>query len=156
RALQEPIAVPVQFSESWFLVHSPELMSLKAAAFVLDADAELRSRQGDASGALLTALDGMRLSEAVQRGGVLIDFLVGSACEGIGVHRMTNLLSSLRVEGCKQVIPALQAHEPRDPLEAIKKRKKEWSRRSFSILTRVGEAIRPKRAIESLIADVGK
>src|SRR5262245_3000604 len=46
RALQAPGAVSVQMSESWFTVHTTELMHLKRAAFLLDGEAELRSRRG--------------------------------------------------------------------------------------------------------------
>ena len=113
RALELPGVVSVQMSESWFTIHTPELMNFKAAAGVLDADAELRSRRGDTNGALRSALDCLRLGEAVQHGGVLIDFLVGSACELIAVHRMTKQLARLGPEDCKQAQRAQQEHEAR-------------------------------------------
>jgi len=156
-ALQVPGVVSVQMSESWFTVHTPQLMNLKAAAFVLDGEADLRSRRGDTNGALLSALDCLRLGEAIQRGGVFIDFLVGSACELIAVHRMTNLVTSLGPEDCKKAMLALQEHEARkDSLEGIQRREKEWSRRTFSIWKRVGAAIRPKAGTEFVTSDVVK
>ncbi len=162
RALQVPGVVPVRMSESWFDVHTTELMNLKAAAVVMDADAELRSRRGDTNGALLSALDGLRLGQAVQRGGVLIDFLVGSACEAIAVRRLTNLMAGLGVEDCKQALLALQEHEARrDSLEAVQKREKEWSRRTFGVLKRIEMAIRsrslrPDKNLDFLMPNVVK
>ena len=154
RALQLPGVVSVQMSESWFTVHTPELMNLKKAAQVLDCEAELRSRRGDTNGAWLTALDGLRLAESAQRGGVLIDFLVASACEAIAVHRMTNLVSGLGLEDCKQAAKALTEHDARrDSLESILKREKEWSSRAYSLLMRIRAAISPKTGLTPDLAE---
>jgi hypothetical protein len=162
RSMLLPGVVPVQMSETWFTVHTPELMSLKTAAVVLDAEAELKSRMGDTSGALLAALDGLRLGEAVQRGGVLIDFLVGSACEVIAVRRMTNRMADLGMQECKRAVQALQEYETRrESIDAIQRREKEWSRRTFSIFKRITvmiqfRSLRPDNDPGSLAPDVVK
>ena len=143
-ALQMQCAVPVQMSENWFAVHSPELMVLKAAAMAWGAEAELQLRRGDTNETVLTCLDLMRFSEAIGRGGVLIDFLVAAACEGVAMQRITNLVGSLDATHCKQLATFLQAFdERRDSFDEIQKREKEWIRRTHgavkSILMTVQE-----------------
>jgi hypothetical protein len=64
--------------------------------------------------------------------------MVGSACETIAVRRMTNLLSELNPEQCKQAARFLEEIDSqRDSFEEITARELEWQRRTFSLWNRL-------------------
>ena len=145
-ALQQPGAVPVMFSESWFArAHSAEVMGLKQAARALQAEAEWHQRRGDTHAALLASLDGLRLSETTQRGGVLIDHLVGMAGETMAWMVLTNVTGHLTGADCRTASRALEEFESRrEPFAAIQRREREWSRRSYGAFQRLGHVIRSR------------
>jgi hypothetical protein len=160
RGLAMQCVVPVEMTAAWIQSATTNMINLKRAARALDAEGLLLSRQGDTNGALSASLDLFRFGQAMQQGGVLIDFLVGSAVEVMGVRRITNLLAVLNAAECKRTAFALQEHEKhREPLQAIQRRDREWSRKSFSLVDRVREMIewrslRPGKAFEGLVPDV--
>lgn len=147
-ALQQPGAVPVQFSQSWFsTVHSLNLARILPAARALQAEVEWRLRRADIPGALDATLDGFRFSEAVQRGGLLVDHLVGSACEAQAWGSLTNILEQLPAAECRRALRALAEFDARrEPFAAIVKREREWSRRTGSVWNRVMERVRSLNA----------
>jgi hypothetical protein len=160
--LSLPSAVPVRMSEAWLRGHSQELLNFKAAAKALNAEATLLARRGDTNGGLLVAFDALRFSEAILRGGVLIDYLVGSACELMAVRQMTNLLSGLNLEACRQARTMLEDCESRrDSLAELLQREKEWSWNTFGVLRRVEmmiqtRSLRPGKELEFLFPDSGE
>ena len=157
-----PSAVTVQMSEAWMPVHSQEMVNLKAVAITLDAEATLLARQGDTNGALAVAFDALRFSEAIQCNGVLIDYLVGSACELMAVRQMTNLLSGLDLEACQQARTRLEACESRhDSLVDLLQREREWSWKTYGVLRRIemmvqARSLRPGKELEFLFPESGE
>jgi len=125
-------------NEDWIRAQTTDLVNLKAAAWAMDADALLLSQQGDATGALNECLDLLRFGQAISRHGLLINFLVGSACEVIAVRRMTNLCTTLNVADCRRAALALQEHESRrESINDITRRDKQWSRRTYGMFARI-------------------
>lgn len=155
-------AVTVLFSEAWMTGHSRELMDIKAAAIALDAEAAQLASTGDTNRALSVALDTLRWAEQAQRGGVLIDYLVGSACEMIAIRRMTNLLVGLDAEHLKLALRHLNDHESkRDSWAALMRRENEWSWRTYGLLRRIQmmvetRSLRPYAELRALMGDSAK
>ena len=138
KALSLPSVVPVQMNEQWISSLSRILPNLKAAAQAMDAEAKLGWQKRDYTNSLALCLDQVRFSHATVRGGVLINYMVGSACETIAVRRMTNLLSELNPEQCKQAARFLEEIDSqRDSFEEITARELEWQRRTFSLWNRL-------------------
>ena len=135
KALSLPSVVPVEMNEQWISCLSP---NLKASAQAMDAEAKLWHQKRDYTNSLALCLDQVRFSHATMRGGVLINYMVGSACETIAVRRMTNLLSELNFEQCKQAARLLQEIDSqRDSFEEITARELEWQRSTYSVFVRL-------------------
>ncbi len=133
-----PSIVPVQMSEEWIASQTTSLVNLKASAQAMDAEAYFWRLKGDYTNALALCIDQLRFSHATMRGGVLINYLVGSACEVIAVRRMTNLLSELNAGQCRQAAHFLEELESqRDSFDEIYARELEWQRRTYSVFVRL-------------------
>ena len=114
----------------------------------MDDEAFLLTQQGDVAGALNECLDVLRFGQAISKQGLLINFLVGSACEVMAVRRMTNLVTTLNAAQCRRAAIALQEHEDqRESLDEITQRDREWSRRTYGFLARIREMIE-ERSLE--------
>lgn len=138
RGLKLASAVPVWMDESWIRTQTTNMVNLKRAAYAMDAESFFLYQQGDVVGALNNCLDLMRFGQAISRRGVLINFLIGSACEVIAARRMTNLITNCNAAECKRAVLALQEHEAlRESFDDIMGREKEWSRRTYGITAQV-------------------
>jgi hypothetical protein len=132
RALALPSAVPVQMNQAWMQTHFMNLKNLKAAATAMDSEAFFLRQQGNLTGALDESLDMMRFGKAIARQGLLIDFLVGGACEMMASSRMTNLLTTLNAADCHRAALALEQQDARrESLEDITRRDREWTRKTY-------------------------
>lgn len=108
-------------------------------------------RRGDTNGASQSRLELVRYGRDIAAGGTELDFMVGSACELMGTHRLTNLLAGLTAQQCHTASRALEELErSREPKEAIERRERAWQRGSFSIVDRV------KMMIETRSLNPGK
>src|SRR5262245_26658585 len=67
RNLVLPAAVPVEAGEDWYIRQSPNEIKVRQAALALAAEATLRQRQGDYTGALEECLDLLKFSQATSR-----------------------------------------------------------------------------------------
>lgn len=138
KALSLPSIVSVEMSVEWISSQTMNMMNLKASARAMDAEAKLWQQKRDYTNSLALCLDQMRFSHATMRGGVLINYMVGSACETTAVRRMTNLLSELNAEQCKQAARFLEEIDSqRDSFEEIAARELEWQHRTFSVWDRL-------------------
>lgn len=138
KALSLPSVVPVEMSVEWISSQSMKMMNLKASAQAMDAEAKLWWQKRDYTNSLALCLDQVRFSHATIWGGVLINYMVGSACETIAVRQMTNLLSELNSDQCKQAARFLEEIDSqRDSFEEITARELEWQRKTYSVFVRL-------------------
>ena len=106
--LQEDCAVPIQFSLN-VSRHLPELADCKRLAQAFEVEgllAEMENRPGDA---VNSYLDTIRLGHKSAQGGVLIDQLVGTAIEAIGVSRLQKLVDQLDAKTCRETAATLES-----------------------------------------------
>lgn len=88
--------------------HEPELTSFKQLSRALTAEgrlAELEDRRGDA---VRSYLDAIRFGQESARGGLMIDKLVGLACEARAEESLRGLINSLDSKQCREVIEVLE------------------------------------------------
>lgn len=137
-ALKLPCILPVELNEKWVSSqHLQNRISLRAAATAMDAEATLYRLRGDSTNSLALYIDQIRLGHAMMRGGVLIDYMVGSAVEASGSSRMTNLLSNLTADDCKQAASWLsELDNQRESFEEFSARELEWQRNAYSAFHR--------------------
>lgn len=137
-----PSIVPVWTTEDWIQTQVTNGMNLRAADRAMAAEGLLLQQRGNVTGALDKFLDGLRFGDGIARGGVLINFLIGSACEVGAARHITNLLAGLSAPDCKRAALVLHQHEARrETLEAIMKREQEWSARTFGFFARIRQMI---------------
>lgn len=138
KALSLPSVVPVKMSDEWLTSQMTNFMNLRGSANAMDKEASLSLQRGDYTNAMALQLDQVRLGHSMMRGGLLINLLIGSATEAWAVRRMTNVLSKLNSEQCKQAARFLdEIDSQRDSFEKISARELEWQRRTFSLWERL-------------------
>jgi hypothetical protein len=131
--LSRACRVPLDYSPT-NETHFSNLATLKRLALALAAEgrlAELENRPADAAAAYLATI---RLGQAVCRGGVIIDALVGIAVESIGTVRMEKLVPTLAAKQCREATAVLESCESqREPADAVLANEKAWARRTFGL-----------------------
>ena len=136
--LSRPCQVPIEYSRDYFSRHLPELSAIKSLAFFFSATgrlAELEHRPADAE---QSYLDSIRLGQESARGGVLIDLLVGTACEDMGLTKLERLVDQLDPKSAQHAIRTLGELETnRPPIQDAISREQEWERRAATFRERV-------------------
>lgn len=144
QALNLPSVLPVQLNEKW--VSGQQLqnrINLRAAATAMDAQATLCRLRGDSTNSLALYIDQIRLGHAMMRGGVHIDYMLGSAVEVWASSRLTNLLADLNADQCKRATDLLsELDSQRETFEEFTNRELEWQRKSYSVLHRLKAGFR--------------
>lgn len=114
--------------------HLNDLNVLKRLAFALEQEAKLASLEGRHSEAADTALDIVRLSQACCRGGVLIDSMVGSAIERMGVNVLQGNVRTLSAADCARIAAELEALEAtRESVKTVWAEEERWAREVYGI-----------------------
>jgi hypothetical protein len=132
--LRHSCRVPTEFTPVYLNRHVLEMGLLKRLAGALAVAgrvAELDQRNAEA---LKIELDIVRLGQECPRGGVLLDKLVGMACESIGLARLSSLVSALQPEQCRELAHAIEAIDAQeDPVADVLKRENIFSRQAFGL-----------------------
>jgi hypothetical protein len=132
--LSRACQVPVEYSQAYMVKHLKELADTKALAQALKAEGALAERENRLSDAVNSYLDTMRLGHQAARGGLLIDQLVGLACQAIGLNPLMNLRTNLSAQDWRGVIQTLEAIErEQEPLPAMLARERDWGRRVIGV-----------------------
>jgi hypothetical protein len=116
--LSHECRVPVEYSTSFLDAHLEVLGKIKSLARTLQFEGRLAELEQRPSDAAHSYVDIVRLGNEVGRGGLLIDALVGTACQAIGLAAL------------QAVVPRLEAHPCRDllrSLETIDTRRESWT-----------------------------
>ena len=129
--LQEDCAVPLQFSLN-VSQHLPELADFKrlAQAFVVEGQrAEMENRPGDA---VKSYFDTIRLGHKSAQGGVLIDQLVGTAIEAMGVSHLQKLVDQLDAKTCQETAATLEILDAqKQTWTEVMQQERAWVRRAY-------------------------
>jgi len=131
--LNKECRVPLQFSETYIGAHLSVLADIKrlAKAFLVEGKlAEIESRPNDAA---KSYLDAMRLGVESARGGVLIDQLVGTACEALGTRNLQKLAGTLDGKTSHDAAEVLERLDTdRQTWNEVMRQENDWARRTFS------------------------
>jgi hypothetical protein len=130
--LTKPCRVAVQYEEGSETNHLARLAEFKGLAQAFVAEGKLAEKQGRTNDAARSYLDCARYGEESVRGGLLIDKLVGVACETIGMEQLRGLLPGLDHAGLQAVRKELvELHRNPEPAESFIKQDRSWGRRRF-------------------------
>lgn len=100
--LSHHCAVPTEAQIANFANISTVLIGLKSLAKVVSAEGRLAEMENRPADAARSYVDAIRLGSEMSRGGLMMNRLVGIACEGIGSIHLVKLLPKLN---CEQVRP---------------------------------------------------
>jgi hypothetical protein len=109
-----------------------DIQALRAVGRALSREAELAQQQGRYSDAATIAIENMHYSQACARGGLLINYLIAVAIEGVGQYSLYPSIKHLSPETCRDVILALEAIEAeREPLDDLRRREQIWEENAY-------------------------
>lgn len=106
--LSHRCAVPTEAQIANFANVSRDLISLKSLARVLSAEGRLAEMENRPADAARSYVDAIRLGSAMSHGGLMINRLVGIACEGVGSIPLVRLLPRLTCEQVRPVVADLE------------------------------------------------
>jgi hypothetical protein len=131
-SLPEDCAVPLQFSQNWAGQHLPELANFKRLAQAFVAEGLLAAMENRPDDAVKSYLDTIRLGHKSARGGVLIDQLVGTAIEAMGVSYLQKLVDQLDAKTCRETAATLETLDAqRQTWNEVMQQERVWSRRAY-------------------------
>ena len=131
-SLQEDCAVPLQFSRDWVSRHLPELADYKRLAQAFVAEGMLAGMENRTGDAVKSYLDTIRLGHKSAQGGVLIDQLVGTAIEAMGVSHLQKLVDQLDAKTCRETAATLETLDAQGQTwNEVVQQERAWSRRTY-------------------------
>ncbi len=129
--LQQECRVTLDYSVT-SSAHLDQLAALKRLAYAFVAEGRLAEMEKRPADAAKSYLDTIRLGDASARGGVLIDQLVGTAIESIGVGNLQKLVDQLDAKSCRETAATLETLDSqRQTWNAVMQQERDWSRRTF-------------------------
>jgi hypothetical protein len=106
--------VPDNYSKDYITGVMTILPSFKQCVFVLCAEGKLAQLEGRTNDAAKIYLDAIRFGQESSRGGVLINRLVGIACENLGLRVLQPLSQSLDARQCADVARTLEGIDAKE------------------------------------------
>jgi hypothetical protein len=111
RGLKRECCVPIHYQRGYLDTNMNVMAKFKAVSRIFLAEGTLAERQGRTNDAARTYLEGIRFGQEFCRGGLVIDRLVGAACEAINFAPLSNLVQNLDARTCRDVAQGLETME---------------------------------------------
>lgn len=129
-------AVPVVNDMNWFTTtHMPQMPLHKALAQLLVAEGMVHLHEGRTNEAARSFADCILFGHAVNRHGLLIDDLVGIACQGIGAKQLVPVLPNVSSNVLRNILRDMVALEAsREPASRIIQRDRQWAAEAYGPL----------------------
>jgi hypothetical protein len=109
-----------------------DIQHMRAVARALSREAELAQQQTRFRDSAKISIDTMRVGNATVRGGLIIQYLVGLAMEGIGHGTLYPAIPHLDADACREAVVALeQIERDREPLDALFHRERIYSENAW-------------------------
>ncbi|HUG69661.1 MAG TPA: hypothetical protein VMM76_18060 [Pirellulaceae bacterium] len=127
RALGPDCVVPIRYEEAFFSEHCDHVLHLRNLARVFRAEAWLAASRNDFRAAAHICIDTLELANAIRRGGLVTDLLVGIAISGIAIDILRKIRIKLDDSTRRVVIDELYRLEAqREPFAAVVARDRAW------------------------------
>jgi hypothetical protein len=152
--LEKECLVPVEYSMTYMDTHMPELTDLKKLArlgLVEGRLAELDKRYGDAA---QIYCDIIKLGHRIMEGGLLIDGLVGIACQTMGQRGLSKIIDKLSTEECDKVVQVIDGSVIDHKL--VRANEERWSKAVASPLHRIATLHAIEKAIAGPLQNIEK
>lgn len=134
--------VPLENSSNYIDTPFPRLEGMKRLALALAAEGRLAELERRTNDAPQSYVDAMRLGNELARGGLLIDGLLGFACESIGISGLKPIVPALDARQCRALSKELERIDAsRESPEEILRNERRWSRTSYGVIERIRDMI---------------
>ena len=138
-AVRSQTGVPLAIERRWVDKHAEEVKKLKRLGAALGIQSRADLLNGNTNSAVGYVLDMILLGQVVGRGGILSDGLNGLVIETIATEMLRARVNQLDSTFCRSAAHDLEQSElRRDEPEQILKTQKDWSARSFGLVSLVG------------------
>jgi hypothetical protein len=130
--LSNQCAVTLTFSQDDMANHLHDVVGLKNLAQALATKGELARRENRFNDAVNSYLDLIHLGNESARGGGLMDQMLGTAMESIGVDHLQELVDQLNAKSCRKTTATLVILDSqRQTWDEVMQQEHDWSRRTF-------------------------
>lgn len=132
--LKKQSAVPVTNDMNWFNLHLIQMAGHKSMAQLLIAEGLVHLQEGRTNEAARSFADCIVFAHAAHRHGLMIDELVGIACQAIGARRLVQVAPHISPDALREILPDLVApDQSREPAAAIVRRDRECIREAYGV-----------------------
>ena len=133
--LRKESAVPVRNDMNWFNQHMARVGQHKSMAQLLVGEGLIHLHEGRTNEAARSFANCIVFAHAAHRSGLMIDELVGIACQAIGAKRLVQVAPDITADVLREILSELIAlDQEREPAAAILQRDWEWSRGAYGLL----------------------
>src|SRR5437667_9828703 len=135
QGLTRSCRVRADFTAANFSPHMSQLAGMKRLVWLLVAEGRLAEMEHRTNDAIRIYLESIRFGQEACRGGLVIDKLVGIACQATGVEPLKRIMRSLHASECHEAMRTLEKIQgSEESVEEIMHHEKEWSRRNRRLL----------------------
>ncbi len=132
-AMSNQCGVTLQFSRAYLTNHLHEVLGLRKLAQALASEGELAEKENSFSDAAKSYLDLIHLGIVSAHGGILVDEMIGTAMESIGVRQLQSLVDQLDAKSCRETAAALETLDAqRQTWDEVMQEERDWSHRTFT------------------------
>lgn len=130
--LDEGCGVPVQYSQSGQQDMAGNYVKLRMLAQAFAAEGRLAGLEKRPDAAVNSYVDLMRLGAATEHGGILIDAMVGTAIESLGVTGLQKFVNQADANSCRETAVTLETLDAVSPSwQDVLQQEDGWIRRTF-------------------------
>jgi hypothetical protein len=95
---------PLEYTLSHFMATAKDLPTMKQLAQLVSAEGVLAEREERFGNAAISHTDNIKLGAAFSKGGLVIDHLVGIACEAMGIAGMERVIEKLSAQEARSIL----------------------------------------------------
>jgi hypothetical protein len=132
KGFQQQCRVPLAYDLTYASNHIADLSTERRLARAFLEEGKLAERENRPTDAASSYLDTMRLGHECSRGGVIIDMLVGVACQSLGCQALLGVVEKLNGPDCRTTIQQLEDMDSKaESVMEVANQEHTWSRRTF-------------------------
>jgi hypothetical protein len=130
--LSKKVQVPVVYSLNYSTNHAFELIQLRLIARGFAAESKLAELEQRTNDGARSALDTIRLGTECPRGGILLDGIMGTVIEKMGIDQLKHFTAALDAKSCREIARELEDLDAqRQTWEDLLDHEHYWSRQTF-------------------------
>ena len=137
KAIKLRSRVPISYNSGDLDLEAMQSFRAVARGFRTEVLAAMSQRRTD--DAIQSGCDILRVGQCIGEGGLLVDWLVARAVQGMGIAALADCRSELSAPQCRQVIAAIRDSEAAiEPVDPVIQRDQGWTERVYGWQARLG------------------